>query len=102
MATPPNPGPYAPHITESADNDAATPPTSQPEAPLLTDRLVCVYCRHNWATRYDVSRLPCCNTCANQKTRRIVGTVQAVGRNERCPCGSGQKYKKCCSLKNRG
>ncbi|HEX2881811.1 MAG TPA: SEC-C metal-binding domain-containing protein [Polyangiaceae bacterium] len=21
-----------------------------------------------------------------------------VGRNERCPCGSGTKYKKCCSL----
>ncbi len=22
-----------------------------------------------------------------------------VGRNDRCPCGSGQKYKKCCLLK---
>ncbi len=22
-----------------------------------------------------------------------------VGRNEPCPCGSGQKYKKCCALK---
>ena len=22
-----------------------------------------------------------------------------VGRNEACPCGSGQKYKKCCLLK---
>ncbi len=21
-----------------------------------------------------------------------------VGRNDRCPCGSGQKYKKCCLL----
>jgi len=23
-----------------------------------------------------------------------------VGRNEPCPCGSGKKYKKCCSLKD--
>ena len=22
-----------------------------------------------------------------------------VGRNARCPCGSGQKYKRCCALK---
>ena len=22
--------------------------------------------------------------------------VRKVGRNERCPCGSGKKYKKCC------
>ena len=24
-----------------------------------------------------------------------------VGRNEKCPCGSGKKYKKCCLLKKR-
>lgn len=23
-----------------------------------------------------------------------------IGRNEPCPCGSGQKYKKCCSAKD--
>jgi uncharacterized protein len=23
---------------------------------------------------------------------------QKVGRNEPCPCGSGEKYKKCCGL----
>ena len=23
-------------------------------------------------------------------------TLQSVGRNETCPCGSGKKYKKCC------
>ncbi len=23
-----------------------------------------------------------------------------VGRNARCPCGSGKKYKTCCGLKN--
>lgn len=25
----------------------------------------------------------------------------SVGRNERCPCGSGRKYKRCCALKPR-
>jgi SWIM/SEC-C metal-binding protein len=24
-------------------------------------------------------------------------TMQKVGRNEPCPCGSGNKYKKCCA-----
>ena len=23
-------------------------------------------------------------------------TMQIVGRNDACPCGSGRKYKKCC------
>jgi len=23
-----------------------------------------------------------------------------IGRNDPCPCGSGQKYKKCCMLEN--
>ena len=23
-------------------------------------------------------------------------TTQKIGRNDRCPCGSGKKYKKCC------
>jgi hypothetical protein len=25
--------------------------------------------------------------------------MSKIGRNERCPCGSGQKYKKCCEAK---
>jgi len=25
--------------------------------------------------------------------------AKAVGRNARCPCGSGKKYKRCCALK---
>jgi hypothetical protein len=26
-------------------------------------------------------------------------TVEKVGRNQPCPCGSGKKYKKCCLMK---
>lgn len=32
------------------------------------------------------------------KTETVV-KKQKVGRNEKCPCGSGQKYKKCCGAK---
>jgi preprotein translocase subunit SecA len=30
-------------------------------------------------------------------TRPSTATVRKVGRNDPCPCGSGKKYKKCCS-----
>ena len=26
----------------------------------------------------------------------LVNPARHVGRNDRCPCGSGRKYKKCC------
>ena len=29
-----------------------------------------------------------------------VGKVTKIGRNEKCPCGSGKKYKKCCMNKD--
>jgi len=29
-------------------------------------------------------------------------TVEKIGRNDICPCGSGKKYKKCCLEKERG
>lgn len=30
------------------------------------------------------------------ESRLLGGAARKVGRNERCPCGSGKKYKKCC------
>ncbi len=36
-----------------------------------------------------------------KKTDRQESYVNSVGRNERCPCGSGAKYKKCCLLRRR-
>ncbi len=29
---------------------------------------------------------------------RLLGVTASVGRNEPCPCGSGQKYKRCCGM----
>jgi len=34
-------------------------------------------------------------TALAEQTQQPV-TVQKIGRNETCPCGSGKKYKKCC------
>ena len=30
------------------------------------------------------------------KTRTIVREYVKIGRNDKCPCGSGKKYKNCC------
>jgi len=27
----------------------------------------------------------------------IIGSSRPTGRNDKCPCGSGKKYKRCCS-----
>jgi len=31
-----------------------------------------------------------------EKVETYVRSEPKIGRNERCPCGSGRKYKKCC------
>ena len=31
-----------------------------------------------------------------RKTRPIVRDNKKIGRNDKCPCGSGKKYKNCC------
>lgn len=31
---------------------------------------------------------------------RVITNTRKIGRNEKCPCGSGKKYKKCCIGKN--
>lgn len=36
---------------------------------------------------------------ANMPKQPYVREEPRVGRNDPCPCGSGQKYKKCCLLK---
>ena len=37
---------------------------------------------------------------AAKKKQQPVRAAVTVGRNEPCPCGSGQKYKKCCGARN--
>lgn len=35
-------------------------------------------------------------------TKKTMHKEFAVGRNEKCPCGSGKKFKKCCSTGRNG
>jgi hypothetical protein len=30
------------------------------------------------------------------KTKTIIREYEKIGRNDKCPCGSGKKYKQCC------
>jgi len=48
--------------------------------------------RTNWHDEH-----PAACTCAHcQESQRIRNTSrQKIGRNSKCPCGSGKKYKKC-------
>lgn len=52
-------------------------------------------------TEYSLSPFGATMVLHNPYGRAMVqGTVRRgepkVGRNDRCPCGSGKKYKKCC------
>ena len=33
--------------------------------------------------------------------RRALNSTKKIGRNEKCPCGSGRKYKNCCGARSR-
>ena len=48
--------------------------------------------RPNWYTAHPTACT--CSQCAEKKIiQRHEG--RKIGRNEKCPCGSGKKYKRC-------
>lgn len=49
------------------------------------------------ATLYDSADRPQCNSSPPAPIETFVRDTPKVGRNDPCPCGSGKKYKKCCS-----
>ncbi|MYC36478.1 MAG: hypothetical protein F4X66_06145 [Chloroflexi bacterium] len=47
--------------------------------------------RTNWHSEHP----PAC-TCARCHEKRTMRAERGkIGRNEKCPCGSGKKYKRC-------
>lgn len=48
--------------------------------------------RPNWY--YDHPPACTCQDCATKKA--VSNQYGKIGRNEKCPCGSKKKYKKCC------
>ncbi len=48
--------------------------------------------RSNWYTEHPVACT--CDECHDKRTvQKLAG--RKIGRNEKCPCGSGKKYKRC-------
>ena len=53
--------------------------------------------RANWYEDHE-SACTCAQCVARSAAQRRFDTLtqgRKVGRNEKCPCGSGKKYKKC-------
>ncbi|MBE42577.1 MAG: hypothetical protein CL742_03585 [Chloroflexi bacterium] len=47
-------------------------------------------------TSWHADHPPACTCAKCQESGRIKNTAgRKIGRNEKCPCGSGRKYKKC-------
>lgn len=46
--------------------------------------------RTNWYSEHP----PAC-TCARCVEKKAITSQRKVSRNEKCPCGSGKKYKRC-------
>ncbi|MBH42870.1 MAG: hypothetical protein CL787_05050 [Chloroflexi bacterium] len=47
--------------------------------------------RSNWYKAH-----PSACTCANCEEKKLIDRQNGkIGRNEKCPCGSGKKYKRC-------
>ena len=48
--------------------------------------------RPNWIAEH-----PAACTCAlcDEKRHIVQDSDHKIGRNEKCPCGSGKKYKRC-------
>lgn len=52
--------------------------------------------RTNWHSDHP----PAC-TCSDCHEWKMVKGTRKIGRNEKCPCGSGNKFKKCHGSGNR-
>ena len=48
--------------------------------------------RPNWYAQHPKA---CTCTQCDEKRHIVQGSDHKIGRNERCPCGSGKKYKRC-------
>jgi uncharacterized protein YecA (UPF0149 family) len=58
-----------------------------------SNQWICIILEPNNDGDYNISFL------INNKTDQMEITSEKIGRNDPCPCGSGEKYKKCCGRK---
>jgi uncharacterized protein YecA (UPF0149 family) len=70
--------------------------------PIVTEALpwrvepLCACCGEALAAKTDSEGTDLCLRCAMGVTEPIRNVGPRVGRNHRCPCGSGSKFKRCC------
>lgn len=76
----------------------------EPEEVIPEDKEECFYCGSNDIFKYGGKSEPICEGCADNGARYgifgphkpYVRETPKIGRNEKCPCESGKKYKNCC------
>ncbi len=54
-----------------------------------------LYTLSEWQSVFTQEKLD--EITKTQKRSKTIINANKIGRNEPCPCGSGKKYKKCCS-----
>ena len=60
----------------------------------------CVTCGVMSVPYKNVSDGVLCYSCANRHPdfKHVQRTEPKIGRNDKCPCRSGKKYKNCCGI----
>ena len=76
----------------SGDHKGTWEKDSEDDANLRLLEAVCV--------QHEIDHLNGVRCLDREVNMTVKRTEQKVGRNEKCPCGSGKKYKKCCINKN--
>lgn len=67
------------------------------DCPELDDRLEAHYALVKRAAADPTHRIQALiSSLRSPPAREFARNRRRIGRNERCPCGSGQKYKRCC------
>ncbi|OCH59765.1 prepilin peptidase [Aliivibrio fischeri] len=55
-----------------------------------------IYNKYEWKQSDEMDEITSKLNVIDSKSNATPVSVKKIGRNEKCPCGSGKKYKKCC------
>lgn len=85
----------------STSSNSTVYPCSSSSSTSRAEKL-CQLCHKRVAIKTDYVEgrvVNVCRWCANGSPVPIRRRGKLIGRNEPCPCGSGQKFKRCCGGK---
>lgn len=63
---------------------------------MYLDKPSCYMCGKKEFFKTGDNGEPLCRRCASFTTHTIKNNTPRVTRNQKCPCGSGLKFKRCC------